>query len=428
MVSNFIRHLVGTFFWLGLVAVSAAMTCWAVLEHYLNAQFAMELVGFENRQVWRDALIGPFLNALAPGLTLPQAVAVTIAVTSAVVFFIACDLVARIVRLLQYRRGARHQGLEVEAREAAVRAIGYGVLLAAVAVILMPAVRFDFELFRLRALAGAKGMEFPNEVAELPNWPSIADDSDLSYSIWLAHAGAWGYLAFTVLGCVALHYSMGKVAENFTTLMAPIDDAWVGVLQSRDDASYTHPRGAGVRDVPFAPPDVPTAADDSPVAPGSPPDEPRDERGTPQHRPNANGAVDGAEGDGPGLLFSPPAAPKRDEAATPAGDGTERPADDAVGIGRGEPSSEMTASVGADETAGIDARRRPPARSAALTNPAVPVMGGQRGESTTLEGALQAPDRFVVDTTTGRIWSRAFWTALHGESSSNGNGPKENTQ
>ena len=218
MVSNSIRHAVGTLFWVGLFALIAAMTCWAVLEHYLSVQSALELVGFEGREVWRDSLVGPFLNAMAPGLTLPQAVAATIAVIEAVMLLIICDLVARIARLLEYRRSVRHQGQDAEAREAAYRAIGYTALLAVVAALLVPALRYDFELFRLRALAGAMGMEFPNEVAELASWASIAGEADLPYSIWLAHAGAWGYMAFTALACVALHYSSpwNKVVGGLT--------------------------------------------------------------------------------------------------------------------------------------------------------------------------------------------------------------------
>ena len=422
MVSKFIRHTVSTLGWVGLFFLVAAMTCWAVLEHYLSVQSALELVGFESREVWRDSLVGPFLNAMAPGLTLSQAVAATIAVIEAVICLIICDLITRIARLLEYRRSVRQQGQDAEAREAAYRAIGYTVLLAAVAVVLVPAVRYDFDLFRLRALAGAKGMEFPEQVAELPRWPSVETDP-LPYSIWLAHAGAWGYMAYTALACVALHYSTAKVGDNFSMLMGPID-TWVGDLQNQDDAPYPRAHGGGGDQAPVAPPNVGT--DDFPVQ-QDPPDQPRDERATPQHRPHANEAVDVPEGDGPGLLFPPPAAPKRDEGAMPPGDVTERAADDAVGIGRGEPSSEMTASVGADEAAATNGHRRPPTRSVALTTPTRRVIGGESGESTTLAAALQAPDRFVVETATRRIWLRSFWTALHGESSSNGTGSQEET-
>ena len=207
--------------------------------------------------------------------------------------------------------------------------------------------------------------------------------------------------------------------------MAPID-SWVGELQNQDDAPYPRPHGGGADQAPVAPPNLPTGTDDFPVQ-QDPPDQPRDESATPQHRPHANEAVDVPEGDEPGLLFPPPAAPKRDEGAMPPGDVTERAADDAVGIGRGEPSSEMTASVGADEAAATNGHRRPPTRSVALTTPTLPVIGGESGESTTLAAALQAPDRFVVDTGTRRIWLRSFWTALHGESSSNGTGSQEET-
>ena len=178
MASTFIRHFVGILGWACLFAVAGALALWTIVEHYLSVKSALELVGFEQQEMWRDPLVGRVLSAFMPEATLPQAVALTIAVTEALALLIVCEVVTRIVRLLHHRRAMQDLGNDAEAREAVVQVWERVALLAVIGTVLVVALRYDFELFRLRAVAGSLGMELPEEVARLQDWAALASDPD----------------------------------------------------------------------------------------------------------------------------------------------------------------------------------------------------------------------------------------------------------
>jgi hypothetical protein len=49
-------------------------------QHYLSAKDALEKLGTDQVPLWMDGLLGAFLGAFMPGATLPQAIALTLAV------------------------------------------------------------------------------------------------------------------------------------------------------------------------------------------------------------------------------------------------------------------------------------------------------------------------------------------------------------
>ena len=141
------------------------------MEYYLSVKSALELVGFEQQEMWRDPLVGRVLGAFMPEATLPQAVALTFAVTEALVLVIAFQVMTWIGRLLHHRRAMRDLGNDAEAGEAVVEACERVALLAVLGAVLVVALRYDFELVRLRVVAGSLGMELPEEVAQIGAHP-----------------------------------------------------------------------------------------------------------------------------------------------------------------------------------------------------------------------------------------------------------------
>ena len=421
MASTVIRHLVGLLGWACLFGVAVALALWTIVEHYLSVKSALELVGFEQQEMWRDPLVGRVLGAFMPEATLAQAVALTIAVTEALVLVIAFEVMTRIGRLLHHRRAMRDLGNDAEAREAVVQACERLALLAVLGAALVVALRYDFELFRLRAVAGSLGMELPEEVSRLQGWGALASDPDRPYAVTLAHIGAWGYMAFTMLGCFALHYCPGKVGEHFSKLMAPIDE-WLDGERGGGGGAYDeeHVDDEEVDD--FVDEDViddeaegPVDAIRVPELPEEPAAVQRSHRGREAsagapggHDPGSLASEVAAQG---GSLFPPLTPPSREGGASQATSAGARSAggSGAVGMTQQEASSSQERS---DSTGGAAAGRssgRRPTGEARL-----PVIGGAAGESMTLAAARRDPERYFIDPETGRIWRSAYWDALHG--------------
>ena len=381
MASSAVRHVVGIVGWTCLFAIAVALAVWMIVEHYLSVRSALELLGFEQQEMWRDPLVGRVLGAFIPAVTLPQAVALTIAVTEALALVIACELLKRIGRLLRHRRAMRDLGNDAEAREAIAQAWELVALLAVIGGVLVVALRYDFELFRLRAVAGSLGMELPEQVAQLRDWPALAADPDRRYSVTLAQIGAWGYLAFTVLGCFSLHYCPGKIGEHFTKLMAPVDNWIDGGRYADEDVALDDEHVEGFGD---------------------------EELGEEEYGDEEFAGEELSE----------------DQAVDPraSADGNAVRGDDPVRSAQpGASSSTTPLNTATGATPGRSDGGRPratPATTAASAQ--LPVIGGAKGESTTLEAARRDADRYFIEPETGRIWRRAYWNELHRAPKSNG--------
>ena len=429
MISNIIRHLTALTGWTGLLLVAAALGLWMIVEHYLSLVSALQIAGFEEQEMRRDPLLGRVLGAFIPEASLSQAVALTIAATEAVALLIICAMIARVVRLLRYRRECRDHGDDARAKEAVVQAWQNVASLAVVGAVAFIAMRWDFELYRFRAAAGAWGWELPEEVLQLPDWRKLAADENLPYSVRLAHYGAWGYLAFTVLGCFGLHYCICKIGERFTMLTDSFNDRVQGE-RGGDAVAFDGAQATGefadeeLRDgqdpgraaeplpVPVPPPEAPAS--------GGRPRRRRAEPSIAAHDAEADRDPAAASGRGPGgPLFPPLTPPGGEETPSQRGaNGNAQRSNAAVGSRRTGLYSRQTTSNKSNGVApGRSNGRRP---AAARPAQALPVIGNQPGESITLAEARKREDRYFVDPATGNIWDAAYWAALHGTPKSNG--------
>lgn len=245
MIGSILRHFVKFFGWLIITCFAVALNIWAILEHYLSAKNALELLGFEQSEIWRDKLVGPIIGVFVPSATLPMALALTIAAGQTICLFIVFNDTFSLFDLLKHRRehlesanenqdvdsdnnedeerkdqAAAYRAELVSASKAEVRAantriIETAVYLAVFAIFLVIAINYEMELFRFRSFAGIQQYDSPSDAVTIPTWENLVTTKGGYFAYQLAHWGAWGYLAFTALCCLALERSLRKVGERY---------------------------------------------------------------------------------------------------------------------------------------------------------------------------------------------------------------------
>jgi len=360
MWASFVRHSVGTVWWLGIATIGILANLWAVVEHYLNAKNALELAGTEKQPLWRDELVGRLLGAFMPDASLANALAVTVSVLEALALFILFHELFHVIELMRHRRS--HQAAEnvAEVDEAKWRIIESLTLMGILGVFLVFAISFDVELFRFRALAVVLGV----------------GDSDVvparDHVVSLANIGAYGYLAFTAIGALLLDWSFQKLDDRCTLLLALVEPGYQalrsGTPSQTDEILFYGYDSDG----------QPVYDSNTPIA--------YDTNG------NAIATFDATANDQ--APTTPPAAPRAEQAAAqPPGQSSAPSADSPV-------------------------TPPPPAGvSPAAEGEMVDVIGGTDGQRIRLADALADSNRYYVDPTTGWVWNGPHWEALRGMAS-----------
>ena len=370
MVSKGLRQIVVVVFWLGITVVALVVTLWACQANYLGCKAALELSGYESQPLSTDSVVGTYLSAFFPDATLAQFLALFIvsveALTIFMIFFFGFDT----LRIVEIRRAQRALGDEEQVRMANQVLIRNGIVTAILTGMVVWIVRWDVDLFRYRSIAGAYGIEDAQvATATIQNWALEMKQNGQMFAWSLARVGAWGYVAATACSCVVFELSYMQLSEHFSAAMAPIDEAFerwyapqedapeatLGYYEEQGDAAEHAEEGAPSREeapVPVAP----TAASGRANA-------------------RANGHTNGhANGNGAAAatLFEAPAIP----------------------AGNGAAAAPALATRPEQE----------PERH--------PVIGGV-DERVTLADAILHPKHYYVDVANRRIFSRAYWDALH---------------
>ncbi len=209
---------------MGIAVLTLAINAWAVVEHYLSVKNALELLGTERLPLYKDELLGQLIGAFVPNATLPLAIALTVATVEAIGLYVLFHELFEVLALNRHRRQALRAGDEDEAAEALHRIIMGTTVVVIFAVLLVPAIRFDLALFRFRSLAGT--MADPTLAAQMPGWASQLRDQGDFFSVQLAQIGAWGYLAFTAIGCLVLERAFSKTGIQVALALQGLDDWW----------------------------------------------------------------------------------------------------------------------------------------------------------------------------------------------------------
>lgn len=374
------RNLIALVFWLVVAGCALGVMVMLVMANYVASKAAFELMGFEARPLKTDELVGTLFGAFFPDATLAHLYALGMTAAVALSFFVLFHVISHAYGLLLDRSGYVANGDAKRAKVATQILIADVLVLLGLGGLLVPACRWDLELFRFRTVAGAMGMDDPAKATTLKNWSvQLRDHGDLF--VWaLTHHGAWGYLAVTILACLVLEFAFGQ-----------LDDRWARLLMGIGTMFKS-------REIEEAEP--PIAVDES-----------RDENFVPDAE---SGSVTGGPERESNPLFP-----------GPVGSGSERghPADGPEGGPEPGPAPSYRTEKG------------PSARQVPSQKPAEPVkpsaraasgrvdadlrdVVGSEGERVPLAEARANQSRYHIEPD-GQVWSREYWERLHGVMSEN---------
>lgn len=398
MISATIRNSIRCCWWLGITAIAIVAAAWSILEHYLNAANALELLGTEQKPLSADSLLGTVLSAFLPQAALPQAMALTISLIEALAFFFIANSLMDILGLIRHYRKSRKHDQPEEAEEAVWRLIENGVGMVMLGGLLVYGILWDLDIFRYRSMAGAYGYDTPLKAAQqLPSWAEELRENGSWAAVQMARVGAWGYLAFTAAGCVLLDLVIRKLDDAFSRLMQPIDQWYASRLAAQAEEAEMYDDEYDAEPI-----DDPTEAS---VTEEQPTTEPAYEPERPTR--TTNGHHNGAHG-------------PREEAPAPemATVSADRTAPQAAQNGHGVPHNGASSRPLFDPEVG--SRPLTPSRPEPVVTPHEreasdlrDVLGGATGERVSLATAVTQSDRYYVNLATGQVWNREAWRRLH---------------
>jgi hypothetical protein len=417
MMSRFLRHFCRLCWWIFICIFSLMINWWAVVEHYLGAKNALELAGTERQELAHDGLMGSMFSAFIPTATLPMAMALTLSCMEAMAFLIISYLLIELVSLFHHRREM------VNAQDAAeLSAANWSIMkdiifVTIITLLLIPAIRWDLALFQFRSLAAAGAIEDPAIAARMASWTEAFKSRGHEAGVALAQIGAWGYMAFTMLGCMGLEFSFEKLGNETRFLLDPIEAWWKSIRKPAENQESFY--GYDANGQPVYDPSIPLAYDAEGNAleeATSGAERAQDACGGIQDFEHPLHATDEQpEQDSSGLSedleagreTSQPQPPSRQEGNLVADNPTDpHNAENTVGQPLFNlPPEPQTPAASPHVTAPVQAFGSRGDQHA--------VIGGESGEGMSLAAALADPDRYYVDTPTGRIWDRAYWEQLH---------------
>jgi hypothetical protein len=224
MIERMIKNALTLAIWFvasgGLLLVNLIV----LLANYLACKVSFELMGFEMQPLDQDRLIGRFAGAFFGRAAMADFYAMVVALTVAIGFFLLFKVLFTLPDHLEQRILHQQAGNTTEVRVRNIRLMfdvaAIGLLLAAG---LAGAMLWDIELFRYRSLANAFAIEDPAVApGSIPAWgPTLQQYGDL-FAVQLAKVGPAGYVAVTMLACLALEYAFHKTHSAGTQLLRDV--------------------------------------------------------------------------------------------------------------------------------------------------------------------------------------------------------------
>lgn len=386
--------------WALLFGVAVAVTIFAAQANYLGCRAALELLRYEEMPAFRDPLLGPLIGPFFGSATQVQCLALLIVLVETLGFFLLAHLLFEEVwTYFQMGLEEQERGNAVRARVArrqiSVRLVWIGCLLIG----LIPIAIWDVNLFRYRAIAGSLGIDDPTQAPlMIADWPIQMEQHGHLWAWKLAALGGLGYLALTLVGCLASEFTRSRAVDHFLDTVEPVERlirSWFG---REEDAL------GAVR-----PPNTDELAENEFPEPSEA-----------QLEVDPGAALPGNLSeltDEPGFFHSPHASDGNTREVTPKSS----PALDPVEL--------PNAAVGRPPEVTSSPERRPrstpriqPARPTESTQPELLDVIGGNGTRVSLTAARLDADRYHVDEATRQIWDRASWEALTAEPAANGNG------
>lgn len=251
--------------WLALDVLMIAAALAIVFANYSGLVTAFALTGLDLTPLAENALAGSMFEALGAGeATQADLYAVGLALVMALGEVWVCHW---LVHLISLWRGRREYGDEGEAVRRRFRGEAEWALVMLVlgALVLALPLWWDFELFRLRAVAGSLGLEYAEELWELPDWRVLAGDAAAPYAIRMAWLAPVGYVGLTTLAALCLEWAAGRTMDAF----AAWEPALIALFAFDEAGEGDADRAAAAGVVPAAVSDGagPRVSEEHPVAP-----------------------------------------------------------------------------------------------------------------------------------------------------------------
>jgi len=242
MIERTIRNTLAFASWLmasfGLLLLNAVV----LLANYLACKVSFELAGFENQPLDRDRLIGRFAGAIFGQATLADFYAMVVAAAVALGAFLLFKLLFALPHHLEQRQLYRHAGDLTSARIVSTWLWFDAAVIGLLSVGVAAAMLWDIDLFRYRSLSNAFSVDDPAVAAgSIPEWGRAMEQYGDLFSVHLAKIGPAGYLAVTLISCLALEYALHKTRTAGVQLLRDVA-ALAEVSAPYDGSEATEPQ------------------------------------------------------------------------------------------------------------------------------------------------------------------------------------------
>lgn len=225
-ISRLIRSGMGTLFWLIGVVIAIGAHFWLLFANYSGLVQAFELLGTDQKPLGDDPLFGGIFEAMLLGdANQGHLFAGILVVALAAGFWLMCYYIFRLMSLAGTRVRHQYQEKMDSVREAEYR-IKYDNLpyLLITLIPLIVVAWWDIRLFNFRSLAGAYGIETPEDALFLKNMSAMMVEAPDNFSYALIYIGGWGYLATTFLTAFFLKLAWNQLKENAIALEGSLFD------------------------------------------------------------------------------------------------------------------------------------------------------------------------------------------------------------
>lgn len=207
-----------------LFLLALAMSFLMALVNYQSLALLFDGLGFENKKIGEDSLIGTFFEAIAPESTFSQ----WLALAASAAIFIGCILCShslfKMVRLVmdiaEYRRRKQPELV----RQAITTLVLEAVLFLGVGSMLAVALYADMKGLSYRGLAGLSPARNDADIAATLVLPEqiTGKAKDLFATELVTKTLPWLYLAVSVLAPVLLEVICMKIGDTFARMNAAI--------------------------------------------------------------------------------------------------------------------------------------------------------------------------------------------------------------
>jgi len=207
--------------WILAAAIMVGLNVWVVVANYIACIQSFQLLGFENKDLGDDELVGPLFAAFVPKATVAHLLAGVFEAAVALAIWWLAHYLFSMVQLLEDRSIYVSSGDDASRRIVDHKLLFTAVRLVILAIPVAVAANTIVDLFRYRMIAQALGLEQPHDATMKISTFAIELQRHGNLFAWqIAKYGAWGLLCATLLVAICFELCCHKIAEASARLDA----------------------------------------------------------------------------------------------------------------------------------------------------------------------------------------------------------------